>query len=172
VNGTQLIITIVYGLLLVPCVVGLVLLVRSTHQPTGGVDHDRLARGEVQWGWVAATLLAVTVGITIWQVPYFASAKSGSQQVVVGAQQYAWTLKPNTVRAGRSVEFHLKSRDVQHGFGIYDGTKLLFQVQVPAKTEPEQRYTYTFDKPGRYEILCLEYCGFQHHLMRGALTVR
>jgi cytochrome c oxidase subunit II len=69
------------------------------------------------------------------------------------------------------VEFHLRSRDVQHGFGVYDGNKLLFQVQVPAKGQTEQDLVHTFSKPGTYDVLCMEFCGFQHHTMRGTLRV-
>jgi heme/copper-type cytochrome/quinol oxidase subunit 2 len=29
-----------------------------------------------------------------------------------------------------------------------------------------------FEKPGPYQILCLEYCGPLHHLMRASLTAR
>ena len=170
-NGTQLAITIGYGLALVLCVIALVVLVRSTRRPQA-VDAERLAHGELRWGWVVVTLLILGIGVTIWQVPYFSTAKANGQRVDVTAQQFAWSLKPNRVKAGQPVNFSITSRDVQHGFGVYDGTTLLFQVQAPAKGEPAQQYTYTFDKPGRYEILCLEYCGFQHHLMRGAVEVR
>jgi cytochrome c oxidase subunit II len=172
VNTTQLIITVGYSFLLVICVWGLVLLVRSTRRPNPDPPTEKIERGENVWGYIVAAILILVLGLTIWQIPYFSSADAAGQQVAVTAQQYAWTLKPNRVRAGKPVEFHLLSRDVQHGFGVYDGTKLLFQVQVPAKGSSQQKYTYTFDKPGRYEILCLEFCGFQHHLMRGVIQVQ
>lgn len=74
-------------------------------------------------------------------------------------------MRPSTIKADRPVDFRLVSRDVQHGFGVYKGNELVFQVQVPAKDQPEQRYVTSFDEPGTYEINCLEFCGFQHHEM-------
>jgi cytochrome c oxidase subunit 2 len=31
---------------------------------------------------------------------------------------------------------------------------------------------YTFKEPGRYQIVCLEFCGVDHHRMLGSFTVR
>ena len=172
-NGTQLLLTITYGLLVAASTVGLVLLVRSTRTRTAGeeLDHERVAGMENRWGVVVVVLLITLLALTIFSVPYGRSdAPAGAQRVVVQAQQFGWSVRPAVVRAGRPVEFRLTSKDVQHGFGVYDGTKLLFQVQVPAQGT-EQRYSYTFDQPGTYDILCLEFCGFQHHTMRGSLRV-
>ena len=173
-NGTQLLLTITYGLLVAASTVCLVLLVRSTRARTAGeeLDHERVAGMENRWGVVVVVLLVTLLAVTIFSVPYGRSdAPAGAQRVVVQGQQFGWSVRPAVVRAGRPVEFRLTSKDVQHGFGVYDGTKLLFQVQVPAQGENEQRYSYTFDEPGTYDILCLEFCGFQHHMMRGSLRV-
>ena len=56
-------------------------------------------------------------------------------------------MNPPIVRAGVPVEFLIGSRDVNHGFGLYDpsGT-LLTQVQVvPGAT---QKLVWTFDEAG------------------------
>jgi heme/copper-type cytochrome/quinol oxidase subunit 2 len=37
--------------------------------------------------------------------------------------------------------------------------------------EPVQPYVHPFTKKGSYEILCMEFCGYQHHVMRGVLKV-
>ena len=68
------------------------------------------------------------------------------------------------------VVFELTSADVNHGFGVYDADGvLLFQVQViPGDV---QEIVHTFERPGTYEILCLEYCGAAHHLMRNTFEV-
>jgi cytochrome c oxidase subunit 2 len=113
----------------------------------------------------------ILLALTITSVPYGRSAGDAPQRVAVQAQQFGWAVQPAAVRAGRPVEFRLQSKDVQHGFGVYDGTKLLFQVQVPARREHVQRYVYTFDQKGSYDILCMEFCGFQHHQMRGVIKV-
>ena len=33
------------------------------------------------------------------------------------------------------------------------------------------RNTYTFDEPGRYLLVCHEFCGSGHHLMSGEVIV-
>lgn len=68
------------------------------------------------------------------------------------------------VKAGQPVEFDVTSKDVNHGFGIYDAN-----MKVVTQTQAMPGYTnklyYTFTKQGKYKILCLEYCGVAHHYM-------
>ncbi len=172
-NPTQTVITIGYGILVALSVVGLIVLLRSmrpAHQ--GDTDHRRLASLENGWGTIVAISLVALLALTIFQIPYGQTKADGPHQVVdVRGQQYAWSISPNTVKAGVPVEFHITSKDVQHGFGLYKGHELLKQVQVPATGQNEQRMTYTFDEPGTYSTLCLEFCGFQHHNMRGQIKV-
>ena len=172
-NGTQLLLTIAYSILVFASLIGLAFLIRSTRaKHAGEVDHARLAVGENRWGVVVVVLLVVLLALTIFSVPYGKTdAPAGAQVVQVTGQQFGWAISPGTVEAGRPVEFVLRSRDVQHGFGVYRDDELVFQVQVPAKGQTRQRYTHTFDRPGTYEILCLEFCGYQHHMMRGVLKV-
>jgi len=91
--------------------------------------------------------------------------------VSVIAMQWAWSMSRDTVPAGVPVEFVVRSRDVNHGFGIYapDGTLV---VQVQAMPGYANRLIYRFDRAGRYTVRCLEYCGTVHHAMLSALTVR
>ena len=114
---------------------------------------------------LAALLLA-----TIFFIPYGKTAPRDAQVVRVTGVQFAWSLQPATIRAGKPVDFRLTSKDVNHGFGVYDAEdRLVFQVQVvPGKT---QGYVHTFHRAGNYRILCLEFCGIGHHLMEGSLTV-
>jgi cytochrome c oxidase subunit 2 len=84
--------------------------------------------------------------------------------------QWSWECDPKTVRAGSPVIFNVYSGDVNHGMGVYGPDKrLLFQVQ--AMPGYLNRVEYTFDKPGTYQILCMEFCGIAHHLMITDLTV-
>ena len=173
-NGNQVFLTIAYSLLVLASGVGLALLVRSTAaKRRAEPDHDRLARGENRWGVVVVALLVTMLAATIWSLPYDDTADAGAdaQVVAVRGQQFGWSIRPSQVRAGVPVTFRVSSKDVQHGFGVYEGTKLIGQVQVPAAGEPVQEYTMTFERPGTYEILCLEFCGVQHHMMRGRLRV-
>jgi cytochrome c oxidase subunit 2 len=78
--------------------------------------------------------------------------------------QWAWQLNPCPITAGETVEFRVTSADVNHGFGIYNAAgQLLAQTQaMPGVTN---RLVHTFAEPGKYRILCLEYCGLAHHGM-------
>lgn len=171
-NSGQLLLTIVYSLLVLASIGGVLFLLRSTRaRHAGEVDHNVLAGIENKWAVVVVVLLVILLALTITSVPYGRGDDNARQRVTVQAQQFGWAVQPAAVRAGEPVEFRLTSKDVQHGFGVYDGTKLLFQVQVPARREHVQKYVYTFEETGSFDILCMEFCGFQHHQMRGVIRV-
>lgn len=130
----------------------------------------KLREQEKTWFAIVIVLLVALLFATIFFTPYGRSARAGHQTVNVKAVQFAWLIRGKPIKAGTSVEFRLTSADVNHGMAVYtQGGKLLFQVQVmPGKT---QTYVYTFKKPGTYRIVCLEYCGVDHDLMQGRLTV-
>jgi cytochrome c oxidase subunit 2 len=129
-----------------------------------------LAERERTWLGIVAALLFALLVATIWFTPYGQSTPPDAQVVRVTGQQFAWTLSPAHVRAGKPVEFLATSTDVNHGFGVYDAHgNFVVQVQVvPGKT---QKLVHTFSKPGHYRILCLEFCGLDHHLMQTVLVV-
>lgn len=98
-----------------------------------------------------------------------------SMDVYVQAKQWMWKFSypdgPNAigvlrVPANRPVRLMMTSRDVIHSFFVPS-----FRVKqdvVPG------RYTETWFEaiePGRYQILCAEYCGTNHSLMRGEVIV-
>ncbi|WP_096704605.1 cytochrome C oxidase subunit II [Magnetospirillum sp. 15-1] len=125
-------------------------------------------------------LLVVSGGVsalTLGELPYTAAYATSSEgalrppQVVeaVGSR-WQWELSPERIVAGRPVQFRVTSNDVTHGFGIYDDSmRLLAQTQaMPGYTNV---LTYTFQRPGTYHLLCLEYCGVAHHAMMGEFTV-
>jgi cytochrome c oxidase subunit 2 len=169
VNHVALGIAIGYSAVVILSVVVAVALWRST---AGGPKpiSAHLAERERTWlGIVGAILFALLI-TTIWFTPYGQSTPANAQVVHVTGQQFAWTLSPGHVRAGKAVEFLATSKDVSHGFGLYDPDgNFVAQAQVvPGKT---QKLVHTFSKPGRYQILCLEFCGLDHHLMQTVLLV-
>jgi cytochrome c oxidase subunit 2 len=174
VNDTQIVITVAYTFAVLVSGVAFALVLRSTRaRRVEEVDEGRLAHMEGRWGAIVVGFLGVLLFATIFSVPYGKTeGGSDAQIVLVSGQQFGWSVRPAQIEADRPVEFELTSKDVQHGFGVYDGNKLVFQVQVPAKGSSPQRYLHTFETPGTYDILCLEFCGAQHHNMRGTLTVR
>jgi cytochrome c oxidase subunit II len=181
VNSTQIFLLVSYSLLMVASVVFVLRMVRSTRERERrkGTDVEHLKERESRYAWVVVALLAGLLVVTAFAIPYSETEAKGGQVVEVTAFQFGWTLEPATVTAGEAVEFRLRGRDVQHGFGVYDGAKLLAQVQVPAPRpgspegtlSAEQRLVHTFDEPGTYDVLCLEFCGRNHHKMAATLEV-
>jgi cytochrome c oxidase subunit 2 len=169
-TSKQLLITISYSIASIVAIWALaaVFLSTSARNRAAAIEHGRLARLENYWGYFVTAFLLVLLGLTIVDLPYGKSAPRAAAQMKVVAQQFAWNIQPSTVRAGVPIKITLRSRDVQHGFGVYQGSKLLFQVQVPAGGET-QTVVFTFPSPGTYTINCLEFCGYHHHLMIGTV---
>ncbi len=94
----------------------------------------------------------------------------GAMDVYVTAKQWMWKFSypdgPNSidvlrVPARRPVRLLMTSRDVIHSFFVPD-----FRVKQDVLPG---RYTQTWFEavaPGRYDILCAEYCGSGHSMMR------
>lgn len=170
-NRTDLIITIAYGAAVIASLIGLVMLIRSTRPARQAeVDVEALAHREKGWAYVVIAFLVVLMAATVSSIPYADDGEAkGTQVVNVQGLQFAWVMKPNTVRAGAPVEFRLTSKDVQHNFALYLNHRLEVQVQVPA--EGTQKLVHTFDDPGTYTIVCIEYCGLNHDQMQSKLRV-
>lgn len=127
--------------------------------------------------WRAGTIVALAVGGIVLAlatlVPWPHTPQAGPPQgIVVNARghQWYWEFDRDTVPAGTPVTFLATTADVTHGFGVADPEgRLLFQVQViPGYVT---RVAWTFDRPGTYRIVCLEYCGLAHHEMLAGLSV-
>ena len=159
----------VLGLLVVALIAGVVW--SSTLGRNHQVDTRKLSEREKTWfGIVVFVLVGLLFG-TIFFTPYGRGAGAdGAQVVPVTAQQFAFVVPQTTLHVGKPVAFKLTSKDVSHGFAVFDPQHtFLFQVQVtPGKT---QWYRWTFSKPGTYTIECFEYCGVGHDQMGGQFTV-
>ncbi|OZU88783.1 cytochrome C oxidase subunit II [Virgibacillus indicus] len=118
-------------------------------------------------------MLVVTI-YTLRELPYdqpVYGAETEPTIVDVEAVQFGWIMSETEFSVGEPIEFHVTSSDVTHGFGIYDKDKNLL-AQTQAMPEYTNEVYITFDKPGTYEILCLEYCGLAHHAMIGKIEVK
>lgn len=121
--------------------------------------------------WLAflCALLVLVVGLSLFELPY----ASGDPRTVVHVTgvQFAWIIVPSQLPADTPVRFDVTSRDVNHGFGIYDPHgHLIGSVQaMPGYTN---KLDLTFHTPGTYHVFCLELCGIDHHLMQATFTVR
>lgn len=127
-------------------------------------------------GWLFAAAVVVLVAVnyrTLAELPYVGVAPRPAGAVVPAAatgEQWAWTVSPNAFTVGETVEFHVASKDVNHGFALYDpGMRIVAQTQaMPGYTN---LLRYTFTQPGTYQVLCLEYCGLNHHNMKTEISV-
>ncbi|QBP42828.1 MULTISPECIES: cytochrome c oxidase subunit II [Paenisporosarcina] len=87
-------------------------------------------------------------------------------QVAIVALAFGYTAPELKVPVGKEIIFKVTSTDVVHSFTIVD-TKVNMMV-VPGHITTK---SYTFDKPGKYLILCNEYCGAGHHMMSTEIEV-
>lgn len=172
-TDTAWVITITYTLLsIIGITIGLIVF-RSTRVGFRVRTPRRatLERRESIWGFIVLAFLVVLLAGTIFQVPYKdANAANAKQVLRVTGRQFAWTVDPPRIRAGELTQVEVRALDVNHGLGIYDtDDRLIKQVNVlPGRL---QKFTITFDKPGTYRLLCLEFCGLDHHLMANNLVV-
>ncbi len=174
-NPTALTITIAYAAVCVISIVAILWIWKSTHSFDADrkdtVDTHRLAEGEKGWFIFAVVALGVLLLATLAFIPYGDNAAArGQQQVAVEGQQYAWIVNPSTITAGTPARFRVTATDVNHGFAVYnDDNVLLFQIQ--AVPDHVSHIVYTFKEPGRYQVVCLEFCGVNHHNMIGSFQV-
>jgi cytochrome c oxidase subunit 2 len=175
VNPTAYAIAVAYSVVCVVAVVFLLVIWRSTHseRPRRSDDTDthRLAHGEKAWFMIAVAALGVLLLATLPFIPYGDNAASADQQTVaVDGAQFAWTINPGTVQAGEPVRFTVRASDVNHGFAVYNADNtMLFQIQ--AVPDHSSDIVYTFKEPGRYQVVCLEFCGVKHHEMLSTILV-
>jgi len=115
------------------------------------------------WGLVILGIIVAAVSLR--GIPHLAASEGSQTQVVnVTGYQWYWEMDEYVVTARVPVEFHVTSEDVNHGFGIYD-PDLRLVAQVQAMPGYPNVLRHTFEQPGIYQILCLEYCGLAHHDM-------
>lgn len=118
-------------------------------------------RTKLIWGLVVLGIVVTVASLREW--PH-RTAGTDALVVNVTSGQWWWETDTTEIPVGKEVEFHVTTEDVNHGLGIYNDTnRLLFQVQaMPGYTN---KVVYTFEEPGTYEILCMEFCGVGHHDM-------
>ena len=135
--------------------------------------------------YFAALLSAVIIGLLLTlptnPYPYRFGGKNPDLIVKVGGQMWSWSLTADAggrpqegslvLPVGKLIEFDVSAIDVNHNFAIYDSAGTLI-AQVQAMPGYANRLFHTFDVPGRYYVLCLEYCGIAHHLMNTEFEVR
>jgi cytochrome c oxidase subunit II len=94
--------------------------------------------------------------------------KHGNKNYEIHFLAKMWGFEPRQVRvpAGSTLDIFLTSKDVTHGFQVA-GTN----VNLMAEPAVISNARVHFDKPGRYTIVCHEYCGSAHQNMSGMIEV-
>jgi cytochrome c oxidase subunit 2 len=96
--------------------------------------------------------------------PHDAQANQVTRHIDVKAIQWGWELSDQKAKVGEVIEFRVTSEDVNHGFGLYnEQMQMLAQIQAMPGFTNKVRHRFT--EPGKYKILCMEYCGLAHHGM-------
>jgi cytochrome c oxidase subunit II len=169
VAGTDLTILIAYAVAVVLSVLAAFAIVVSTRGRRRATDTEALAEFEKRWLVIVTAILVALLAATIWFTPYGHSTPSNAQVVHVNAQQFFWQISPAKVKVGRPVAFVTRSTDVNHGFGIFKGHKFIAQIQVVPNED--STLDHTFHETGTYTVLCLEFCGLNHHGMVSSFEV-
>lgn len=134
--------------------------VLATDGPSAPQTAGRL-RTRLLWGLVIVGVLLTIGSLRPW--PH--TAAGGDAMVVnITSGQWWWETDREEIPLGTQVEFRVTSEDVNHGLGIY-GPDMRLVAQVQAMPGYANTLVHTFDIPGTYSILCMEFCGIAHHDM-------
>ncbi|HWJ15790.1 MAG TPA: hypothetical protein VNS10_18750 [Gemmatimonadaceae bacterium] len=147
----------------------LVIFAGVARSASGTASAEVVASSATRWRmivlWTLVLLFVPVIGYSFTKLPYPTSASPANVVVVEATgQQWAWSVRPDTVPVGKAIEIRVTGADVNHGFGLYDpNNRLITQTQaMPGFTNVIR---HTFAAPGTYRVLCLEYCGLGHHTM-------
>ena len=91
----------------------------------------------------------------------------GTYEAYIVAQIFQFNPSTISVPAGSKVTFFVTSPDVVHGFEIAET-----DVNMMAVPGWVNSATHTFRKPGKYLLVCNEYCGIEHQNMAAAIEVK
>jgi cytochrome c oxidase subunit 2 len=132
----------------------------STNGPVE-VEVVNKTRTRLLTGLIVVGVLVSVASLREW--PH-ASAGADTMVVNISSGQWWWETDTTEIPAGQQVEFRVTSEDVNHGLGIYD-TEMRLVAQVQAMPNYTNKVVHTFETPGTYQILCMEFCGIAHHDM-------
>lgn len=120
---------------------------------------------------VAAAGTALLLGaaaMSSQQDPVAATALAAEPRVIaVVAKRFSFEPERIDVSEGERVRLVLTSADGVHGIEI---KKFKVNQKIPRGGEPVT-IEFVAAAPGRYPILCSEYCGKDHDAMKGVLVV-
>ena len=151
--------------------------IKYRHRP--GSDRPKPIHGSVplEIAWSVIPFLAMLIMFGWGTKLYFESATppADTLDIYVTGKQWMWKIQyPDGQReinelhvpVGRPVKLTLASEDVIHSFYIP-----AFRVKHDVVPGRYQTIWFQATEPGRYRLLCAEYCGTNHSKMGGWVTV-
>lgn len=166
-------ITSLFFMLVIAFIFGIVAIKASKERQDFAPIKKKWYKARTFYGTTLVVVMLVITIYTLRELPYDTPVYGeGNEPTIVDVEgvQFGWNMSKTEFKVGEPIEFRVTSSDVTHGFGIYDEDKTLI-AQTQAMPDYTNTVYITFDKPGTYQILCLEYCGVAHHLMIGEIEV-
>lgn len=119
----------------------------------------------------AALFLGISVPDCITDKAAFAEPAfitHGPKHYEVHLNARMWMYQPNYIKlpTGSRLDIFLSAKDVQHGLFIEKTN-----VNLMAVPGAIANATVTFRQPGRYQMICHEFCGIGHQDMQGTIEV-
>jgi cytochrome c oxidase subunit 2 len=142
-------------------------------------DRSRPVSGslKLELAWSVIPLI-LALGVFTWSASVYFDVvhpPEGAMEVYVIGRQWMWKAQHPTgqreinelhVPVGQPVKVILTSQDVIHDFFVP-----AFRIKVDAVPGMFTQTWFEATKPGKYHLFCAEYCGTEHSLMRGTITV-
>lgn len=164
------------------------MIARSTRDAVPAIDIKSAYRVRKALFFATALMLGTLLVPTLARTPYADGSRTPDRLVYVAAKQFGfvYSAEPITndeelgrvalidsleLEAGTLVEFRVTSLDVTHNFAIYAPDRSII-AETQAMPGYVNRLRVRFAAPGRFEVLCLEYCGAAHQIMRSMFIVR
>ncbi len=150
---------------------------------------------EAMWIVGVLVVLGVAAGLNIYttELPSFSIATKevshsklnpNSHIIDVQGEQWAWVFEKQnstglhtctdslTIHVNTTYTLIVSSTKGSHQFAvIHDLYIAQFDIQIYAVPGQNNTVSFTPDHTGKFVFECVEYCGYDHYLMRGYLTV-
>jgi len=164
-----------FSLLIAALVVGLALRYRRRHADEVGHREQAPTWLEIVWSVVPFLILMV---MFVWGTQIFFVARrppADSLEYYVTAKQWMWKFQHPEgnreinhlhVPKGVPIKLIMTSEDVIHSFFVPE-----FRVKMDVLPGRYTTLWFNADKTGTFRLFCNEYCGVEHSLMRGSVTV-
>lgn len=161
------------GILLVAAAFLFVVL-RSGNPAEYGPIQKRFYRFRTIWFFLLVGVGSWLLVETLDDLPYAAThgeaSEPAAEQVQVTGHQWYWEMSRTEFPVNQTIEFQVTASDVNHSFAIFNEDE-----EVVTQTQAMPGYTnklrHSFDEPGTYRVMCLEYCGVAHHDMTQKIQI-